>query len=301
MQSAAEPGPARRRQGEDMTPIPTLHDDHDLLLVASYAAGDAAGTELEAAVALVAGCPECATLHADLCVIAAATAALPAPVRTRDFRLTATQASSLRSHGWRRFLAPFAGPRFAFAGPLGAGLATLGIAGILLAGGSVIPLGGSTAATVTTAESGASRTSMSDLATAGAAVTAGPAAVEAPALASAAPSAAAGKGTDAQGGAQAEPNAAASPGNAAGAPPAGDLRPGFAASPAGSPGAAGPKDSVATVPDAAVPPVPAPEATSPVPAPQAVPLVTLVAWAALGALLAGLLLLGLRLAARRIR
>ncbi|MHB8891788.1 MAG: hypothetical protein ACYC65_07055, partial [Candidatus Limnocylindrales bacterium] len=40
--------------------------------------------------------------------------------------------------------APFAGPRFAFAAPLGSGLAALGIVGILLAGPG-LPLGGSTA------------------------------------------------------------------------------------------------------------------------------------------------------------
>ncbi len=66
--------------------------------------------------------------------------ALPAPARTRDFRLTPEQAASLRPAGWRRLLAPFAGPKFAFAGPLGAGLATLGLAGILVAGSFGVPL-----------------------------------------------------------------------------------------------------------------------------------------------------------------
>ncbi|HEY5435688.1 MAG TPA: hypothetical protein VIK13_10680, partial [Candidatus Limnocylindrales bacterium] len=53
------------------------------------------------------------------------------------------QAASLRPAGWRRVLAPFAGPRFAFAAPLGSGLAALGIVGILLTG---LPLGGATSA-----------------------------------------------------------------------------------------------------------------------------------------------------------
>ena len=72
---------------------------------------------------------------------------LPAPARTRDFRLTPEQAASLRPAGWRRLLAPFAGPRFAFAGPLGTGLATLGLAGFLVAGSFGVPLAATRLAT----------------------------------------------------------------------------------------------------------------------------------------------------------
>ena len=125
---------------------PVAHADHDPVLVATYAAGDATGAELATATALVAGCAACAALHHDLRAIATALPLMPAPHRTRDFRLTAEQAASLRSTGWRRLLAPFAGPRFAFAAPLGSGLAALGLAGILLAG-TGLPLGGSTAGT----------------------------------------------------------------------------------------------------------------------------------------------------------
>jgi hypothetical protein len=125
-----------------MTPIPATHADHDLLAVAAFAAGDAEGVELDPALVLVAACPACAALHHDLRAIARAMPALPAPVRTRDFRLTPEQADSLRPAGWRRFLSPLAGPRFAFAGPLGTGLASLGIAGFLLAGSLGMPLAG---------------------------------------------------------------------------------------------------------------------------------------------------------------
>ena len=45
--------------------------------------------ELDDATALVAACADCAALHHDLRAIAAALPALPAPPRTRDFRLTA--------------------------------------------------------------------------------------------------------------------------------------------------------------------------------------------------------------------
>jgi hypothetical protein len=121
----------------------SLHSHHDRLLVTTYAAGDATGADLETAQSLVAACADCAALHRDLRTIAGAVAALPAPGRSRDFRLTPTQAASLRPSAWRRLLAPFAGPRFAFAGPLGTGLATLGIAGLMLAGSLGMPFAAS--------------------------------------------------------------------------------------------------------------------------------------------------------------
>ena len=71
-----------------------VHDTHDLELVAAHAAGDAQGPALDQAMALVAGCTECAALHHDLRAIAAAMPELPAPVRPRDFRLTPEQAAS---------------------------------------------------------------------------------------------------------------------------------------------------------------------------------------------------------------
>ena len=104
-----------------MPHVPTRHADHDPLLVAAYAAGDATGTELDAAQALVAACPDCATLHHDLRAIAAALPALPDPVRRRDFRLAPEQAAALHPAGWRRLLDAFAGPRFRVRRPPGHG------------------------------------------------------------------------------------------------------------------------------------------------------------------------------------
>ena len=121
----------------------TPHIDHDRLLVAAYAAGDVSGADLETALTLVATCADCAALHRDLRSIAGAVAALPALVRPRDFRLAPEQAARLRPSAWRRLLQPFAGPRFAVAGPLGTGLATLGIAGLLVAGSLGAPLAAS--------------------------------------------------------------------------------------------------------------------------------------------------------------
>jgi len=119
----------------------TAHDTHDLELVAAHAAGDAEGPALEQAAALVAACAECAALHHDLRSIAAAMPQLPVPARPRDFRLTPEQAASLRPGGLRGLLAAFSGPRFAFATPLGTGLAALGIVGVLVASGGFASAG----------------------------------------------------------------------------------------------------------------------------------------------------------------
>jgi hypothetical protein len=107
--------------------------DHDETLVARLAANDLAARELEAARAQVAECPACAQLLVDLRSISSATSALPAPRRTRDFRLTEADAARLRPAGWRGLLARLGSPGFAFARPLAGGLAALGIAGLILA------------------------------------------------------------------------------------------------------------------------------------------------------------------------
>jgi hypothetical protein len=117
----------------------TAHPDHDTILVAALAAGDLADLPRADAETLVAACPDCATLHADLLAIAAATRALPAPARTRDYRLTAEQAERLRPSGMRRLVEAFGSSRLAVTRPLAVAFTTLGIAGLLL---SAIPAGG---------------------------------------------------------------------------------------------------------------------------------------------------------------
>ena len=116
------------------------HDRHDRLVVAALAAGDLAGTDRDHARTLLAACPDCAALHTDLLAIARATAALPAAARSRDFRISPEQAARLRPGGWRRLVAAFASPRLAITKPLGVGLTTLGLAGILVSNVGV-PLG----------------------------------------------------------------------------------------------------------------------------------------------------------------
>jgi len=122
--------------------------DHDETLIAGLAAGDLDQREAAEARALVAGCPACARLEADIRSIMAATTALPVPQRIRDFRLTEADAARLRPSGWRRILEPFARPRLAFTRPLAGGLVTLGIAGLILAS---IPTGAAPAGEAATA------------------------------------------------------------------------------------------------------------------------------------------------------
>jgi hypothetical protein len=124
---------------------PTSHDRHDPLLVAALAAGDLAATDRVHATELIRTCTDCATLHDDLVAIARATATVPPPITTRprDFRLSPEQAARLRPSGWRRLVGAFAGPRLAFTRPLGIGLTTIGLAGLLLSNVSLGFLGGS--------------------------------------------------------------------------------------------------------------------------------------------------------------
>lgn len=135
---------------------PASHAEHDLLLIAALAAGDLDPGEREVADRLVATCADCALLAADLQVIAAATAVLPAPARRRDFSLSSEVAARLRRPGWRGLVAGLAGPRGALLRPLATGLTTLGLAGLLLASLPGIPLGGSAAAPATVSAPGAS-------------------------------------------------------------------------------------------------------------------------------------------------
>jgi hypothetical protein len=126
-------------------PAPGFHASHDLELIAAHAAGDTDVAERERAIALIHSCDECARLHADLITLSTAVAAMPAPARPRDFRLTAEQAVSLRPTGWRGALAALSGPRFSFAAPLGTAMATLGLVALLLAGPG-LPMAGSSPA-----------------------------------------------------------------------------------------------------------------------------------------------------------
>jgi hypothetical protein len=112
----------------------TSHAQHDPILVAALAADDLAGTDRDRAIALTTSCADCATLRDDLLALARATAAAPPPITTRprDFQLTPADAARLRPGGWRRVVEAITSSRAIVSRPLGVGLATLGLAGLLI-------------------------------------------------------------------------------------------------------------------------------------------------------------------------
>jgi hypothetical protein len=143
-QGGREPLPERGRQGGDMpNRFPAPHAEHDVLLVAAHAAGDVDQAQRSAAEALLAGCPDCRELAADLGAIAAATSALPAVARTRDFTLRPEDAARLRPRGWRRLAAALGPTRLELLRPVAPVLMTLGVVGLLVSGLPLFQAGGS--------------------------------------------------------------------------------------------------------------------------------------------------------------
>lgn len=102
------------------------HQSHDRLLIARLASGDLPGAAQPAAEALRRTCPECASLARDLAHISRATAALPAPRRPRDFRLSPEQAHQARGSIVRRLMERLSAPRLGVLQPLGAAAMAIG-------------------------------------------------------------------------------------------------------------------------------------------------------------------------------
>lgn len=76
------------------------HGDHDLERIAALLDADLLPADRMAGEAMAASCAECARLRDDLFALAATASALPAPARTRDFRLTPADATRLAPVGW---------------------------------------------------------------------------------------------------------------------------------------------------------------------------------------------------------
>jgi anti-sigma factor RsiW len=71
------------------------HAEHDPLVVAALLDRDLVGEERAIAESLIASCPACAALHADLLALSVATHAHPTPSRPRAFTLTTADAARL--------------------------------------------------------------------------------------------------------------------------------------------------------------------------------------------------------------
>ena len=131
------------RDGGRLTPMPhvsdvrtTSHDRHDPMLVAALAAGDLAATDRDRAIALT---RDLRRLRDASTTTSSRSPARPRPcrppiaTRPRDFRLTPEQAARLRPAGWRRFVGRASPGRGSpSASRSGVGLATLGLAGLLI-------------------------------------------------------------------------------------------------------------------------------------------------------------------------
>ncbi len=115
------------------------HGTHDLELVAAFATGDAALDRAARAAQLVASCAHCRQLADDVLALRLATRAMPAPVRTRDFRLSPETAARLRlASPWERFRRSLVAPG-GLGRPLSASLMTLGLAGLLVSAVPFLP------------------------------------------------------------------------------------------------------------------------------------------------------------------
>jgi hypothetical protein len=117
------------------TPEGTAHATHDVELIATFAAGDAAPTDIDRALRLVTACGECAALAADVRSIGGALHAsgrmtVEAP---RDFRITAEQAARLRPTSPAARLRAWLGSWLGnMRQPLGTGLAAIGFVGLVV-------------------------------------------------------------------------------------------------------------------------------------------------------------------------
>ena len=76
---------------------PAAHDDRHELLIVALLDDDPPDEERAEAERLVASCPSCADLRADLAALVAATRVLPTPPRPRDFTLSVGDAARLSS------------------------------------------------------------------------------------------------------------------------------------------------------------------------------------------------------------
>jgi DNA polymerase-3 subunit gamma/tau len=119
-------------------PMPGPHETHDLTLVVDLATGgELDPTSATVARGLVATCPECASIAADIGAIARATAASVVPPRTRDFRLTPGQAAALQPSRLRRFAMRLASTNGTVLRPLAGSILAVGL--VLTVVGTAIP------------------------------------------------------------------------------------------------------------------------------------------------------------------
>jgi hypothetical protein len=117
------------------------HARHDRLLVARFAVGEPLPGEAEEGRRLVASCTDCGRLAEDLGLLRTSLAAMPAPIRTRNFRLTPEQAERLRGNALERFLRRLAAPGLTMLRPVAGVALAMGLTVAVV--GAALPLAGS--------------------------------------------------------------------------------------------------------------------------------------------------------------
>lgn len=114
------------------------HQQHDVLLVSQFAAGDPLDPDRQReAQALVSSCGACTSLAADLRAISAAVAWEPVPPRRRDFRIDAPTAERLRGSPLTRFLRRLSLPQAKALSPAAVGVMSIGL--LFVVAGTVWP------------------------------------------------------------------------------------------------------------------------------------------------------------------
>jgi hypothetical protein len=117
------------------------HATHDPECVSAYMDGalDAADAPLVAS--WLSACHQCASLRDDLAAIAEAHRAMSVPARSTDYRLSDSDAARLSRRGWRGWVALIGTSRDLVTRPLALGLTAIGIAGLLVTAGPLLPIG----------------------------------------------------------------------------------------------------------------------------------------------------------------
>jgi len=111
------------------------HARHDRLLVARFSAGAATPDDAAEAQRLVQQCSHCAQLADDMRILSNSIAQLPAPPRTRNFRLTEAQAEALRGTALDRFLRRLALPGLTMLRPVAGVALAMGLTVAVVGGG----------------------------------------------------------------------------------------------------------------------------------------------------------------------
>lgn len=132
-----EPESTTQRLG-DVRPDPRPsadHAGHDRWLVVRWTSdpADLSRTETAQARSLLAGCPECAALAADLELITLATVTSVVPTRPRDFRITPEQAANARGGMLDRVRRWLGSPRSVVLRPLAGAAVAMGLVLVLVA------------------------------------------------------------------------------------------------------------------------------------------------------------------------